>query len=332
MGRFIRIINDEAYIEDLKTNGLYKFIDKKILIAMRGLIKPRIICSYRSIKTDKEKGVGLGVCLNLDKISKDEYKLKLIDIINKLKQEGENEDLEYLIDDSLKLELKELKNLADKCGVKIPKGKVLFLSKTLDLMKKICKIRGEEICEKEVFIISEDGETTENLVIDLAHSTKFISLYSEDKAFTQRIENNTLAETGLPLHITSDANKCLNNFDFIINLKEDVDISILNKVNRKIIIDLSIGKCLSRCKKRSRTNNILIDDLFFENDKEIYSSESKHTFDSFLDTSLSSLFENTNTEIKRVRVGEKVVKLNSDLLNKKRQEQVSCLKKTPKCL
>lgn len=330
MCKFIRIINDESYIEDLTSQGLYKYIPRKILLGLQKHIKPRVLCRYKSRRLDKDQGIGVGLCLNQEEISLDEYKSMVIDIINSLKQEGENEDLEYLIDDSSKLGLEDLKDIEDKCKVKIPFNKGYFAANTLECLKKICLIKNEEICEKEVFILSEDTKITEDLVLDLALSTRFISLYSEDKVFLQKIEIEILKQTGLALHITSDLNKCLDSFDFIINLKEDLEPSMLNRLKQRVVVDLSKRKCLAGVKGRSKTKNLVIDDLCFLNDNDIFSVEADHPLDEFLDTGLSSLFKNTNMEIERVGVGQKKVKLDQALLNKKVQEQVSCFKKTPK--
>ena len=269
MCKFLRVINGEEYEDSLCEEGIYKHIPKRLLYTFQKNIKPRIICRYLSKCSQEEVGLGLGIFLNQDNISNDEYKSKLIETINNIKEQEGYKEIEFLLDDNKNLDIEDIQEIKELCSIKIPKGRDVFATNTVSCIEKICKYRGERISEQEVFILSDNTKVTEDLVNELAITTKFISLYSEDKDFAAKLEIDVFKRTGLALHISKDISEACEDFNFIINLSEDAKINISNLKRNKIVIDLSKSKCLNYSSSKVKNKAIIIDDLFFKNDNNI---------------------------------------------------------------
>lgn len=327
MSKFLKVLSDDEYLEYLTSRGIYKYIPKKILYIFSKHINPSLVCSYKSRRRTKEMGLGIGICINQDKLSEDEYKKRLIDAINNLKQ-IKNKDISYLIDEGFRIKLEDIKEFEKELNIEFPKGKKVFAQNLLFVLKKICKIKHEELSEKEVFIISDDTKVTEDLVNILAASTKFISIYSRDENLTNRLEKDLLEKTGLALNIATEIDRCAENFDFIINLKEDINLSMLSIKKNSIAFDLSNSKCLSTSISKASRKSIIIEDLLFTNDNDVYSDDEKYEFDSLLNTSLSGMLGNTQNNISKIQINGKALDIESgiNLANLEKQNQ-SCFKK-----
>ena len=98
--KFLRIINGEEYENFLCEEGVYKYIPKRLLYTFQKNIKPRIICRYLSKCSQEEVGLAVGIFLNQNNISNDEYKSKLIETINDIKVQEGYEEIEFLLDDN----------------------------------------------------------------------------------------------------------------------------------------------------------------------------------------------------------------------------------------
>lgn len=329
MYKFLKIINGKEYEDYLTCKGLYRYIPKKILKIFQGKIKARVICDYISKKQEVKVGLGVGIFLNDTDIQKDEYKHKIISTINNLKQQSQYRDIEYLVVDDLKLDAKDIKEIRQQCDVKVPEGKSLFASNVSRCLDEICKKRNQGMSEKEVFIISDNTKVTQDLVIELAFSSRLISIYSKDEQFSEKIQRDVLNKTGLSLNITQTLDICFDYFDFIINLGEDIDFN-LSKLNKnKVIIDVSVDKSLSIKSRKKTKGFILIDDMFFENDYNIYRSDGKDGFARLLNSSMCTLLSNSNDNMKKLQVYGKICSIE-DVINMDRfkKQITSCFKKT----
>lgn len=327
MGKFLKVLSGNDYLEFLTSRGIYKYIPKKILYRVSKHISPRVVCSYRSRRKDKEVGLGVGICINQENISKDDYKKRLIYAIDDLKLR-EEKDIRYLLDGEFKINREDIDELKEKLDIELPKGKKVFSKNLLSILKEICKIKNEELSEKEVFIISDDTKITEDLVNLLAISTRFISIYSKDENLTDRLEKDLLNKTGLALNVSTEIDRCCENFDFIINLNENINLNMLNVKRNSIVFDLSNSKCLSTSILKKTRKIILIEDLLFINDNDIYSDNGNGEFDSLLNTSLSDMLDNTNSKIGEIQINGKASDLEEgiNIANLEKQNQ-SCFKK-----
>lgn len=331
MCKFLRVISGEGYEDFLSEKGLYKYIPKKLLHALQKNIKPRIICRYMSRDSEEEIGLGVGIFLNQDNISKDEYKSKVIETINDIKQQDEYEGIEFLLDDNNKLNIEDIEEIKELYNIKIPEGRDVFAKNIPSCLEKICMCKNERISEKEVFILSDDTKVTEVLVNELALSSKFISIYSEDKDFAARLEKDIFKKTGLALHVSKDISEGYEDFNFIINLLEDAKTNISNLKRNKIVIDLSRSKCLTYSNPRVINKARVIDDLFFKNDNNIYSDSGKYEFDKYLNTAVHKLLCNNNKDVEKVRINNKTFSIEELVeLNKVKKQNESCFKKTYK--
>ena len=329
MYKFLRVINGEEYEDFLCEQGIYKYMPRRLLHTLQMNIKPRILCKYITQDLGEEIGIGVGVFINQDNISSDEYKSKLIDTINNIKEQEGYEGIEFLLDDNTKLDIDEIEEVKELCNIQIPQGREVFASNILNCLEKICKHRDEQISEKEVFILSDDTKVTEDLVNELASSTKFISIYSENNDFAAKLEVDVFKKTGLALHVRRDMSEGCEDFNFIINLSEDALINLSNLKKNKIVIDLSRSKCLAYNKYRGKSKAILIDDLFFKNDSKIYSESGKFEFDKYLNTATHKLFCENKNDIEKVQINNRICSVEQLVeLSKFKKQDESCFKKT----
>lgn len=302
MYRFLRVIIDSEYEEYLTTKTIYKYIPKKIFNVLKKCIKPRVICNYISRKEDVQVGTAIGMFLNKD---------KLIEKIKKLKNEQEYNDLKYLVVDNLCLNISELKEIEEKCNITVLEDKEEFANNIPACLDKICKIKKEELAQKEVFILSDDTKLTKDLVKSLALKAKFISIYSEEFNFSKKLEEEILANTGLALNISRDKKKSIDNFDFIINLNKDINMNEFNISRNKIIIDLNTKAYLT--KGAYNKKSILIHDLLFKRNDNVFSENGNCELDTHIGTSLVRLLGNENKKIEKIRINDKIYNIEEGL-------------------
>ncbi len=318
MQKFIRVIDGEEYEKYLNAKD-FKYLPQKLIKVFHNRVKPRVVCNYVS-KTDKKVvGYGVGIFLNQVDFSKECYKPKLIDTINHLKEQEEYKDIGYIAETNLKLDYEELKDLEKKCGVKSLSRKSTFVDHIDLCLKDISHFKKEGNSQKELFVISDDTKVTEQLLDNVAKNSQYIELLTDDLDFGKRLEKDMFNRYGLSLHATDDREKIPNNFDFIINLNEKPDFNISKIVKNKILIDLSEGKVLNRNTSRKTRRLVIIDDLFFKNEKNIDSENDIGRFYDLLNISMSSLlniYSETGKNAYRYsgisNVEEKVNQVNSN--------------------
>lgn len=321
MCKFVRIIDCEEYEEYLNIED-YKYIPKKLIHAFKKWVKPRVICKY-IYRSNEVVGYGVGVFLREDEILKDEYKKKIIDTINDLKDREEYKDIKYLLNENLKLDYDELKDVEEQCNVKMPSGKAIFAKHILSCLKEICKIKKEDMSQKEVFIIGEDTKITERLVDELAMVTKYIEVFTQDLEFGEKLEKDMFNKYGLSLHATKEIAKTYNNFDFTINLNEKPMIDISQMSKNRIIIDLSDSKALNRNSSNKTKRVIIIDDLYLKNDSYVNSESEIGEFGYSLNTSTSGLINSDSEKIQKIHLYNRVYSIEEmgDAFNLKKQSQ-----------
>lgn len=288
MKKFIRIIDGAEYEEYLNRED-YKYIPERLISAFRNLIKPRIVCNYISKTDEKTVGHGVGIFLKRMELSKEEYKSKVIDAINNFKDQEEYSDISYLVNENLNLDYEDLKDVTDQCNVKVVSGKSIFAENILSCLKDISTFKKESTLEKEVFIVSDDTKVTGQLIDDIAMTTKFIEVFTEDLEFGKRLEEDVFNKYGLSLHATKELDKIYNDFDFIINLSEEALVDVLRIPKNKILIDLSDKKLINKHYQGKNKRVVIIDDLFFKNENCVYSENGIGEFGGLLSTSTSSL-------------------------------------------
>lgn len=299
MKKFIRVIYGKEYEAHLKREN-YKYIPKRLIYAFRNLIKPRVVCNYISQEDESVVGYGVGIFLEQTELSKYEYKKRLIDTINNFKNQEEYSDIDYLVNENLKLDYCDIKDVAEQCDIEVASGKELFLENINSCLKDISIFKKEDTLEKEVFIVSDDTKMTERLVNDIAMTTKFIEVFTEDLEFGKKLEDDMLSRYGLSLHATKEIDKAYDDFDFIINLSEKslIDLSRIPKNN--ILIDLSDSKVLNGNYSNKTKRVVIVDEIFFKNEYYIYSESGIGEFDSLLSSSTSSLINSYSKGIKKI--------------------------------
>lgn len=323
MYKFVRIIDCEEYEEYLNCKD-YKYVPKIFIYAFRKWIKPRVICKYISQRDEEVVGYGVGVFLKEIDISKDEYKKRIIDTINKLKDQEEYKDVNYLLNENLKLDYDDISEIEKQCNVEIPSGKAIFAKNILSCLKEICEIKKENMSQKEVFIVSDNTIITEALIDELAITTKFIEVFTEDLEFGKRLEKDMFNKYGLSLHATKEIDKIYNNFDFIINLNEKPMMDISQVSKNKTIVDLSDGKILNRRPSNRTKRVIIIDDLYLKNDGSVYSENEVGELDDSLNTSTSSLINSNSENINKIQIYNKSYSLEKigDVFNLKKTREI----------
>lgn len=302
MYKFLRIIIDSEYEEYLTTKTIYRYVPKGIFNVLKKYIKPRFICNYISRQEDIEVGTCIGMFLE---------KNKLIEEINKLTDDEIHSSLKYLLVDNLPLSILELKEIEEKCNIRVLEDKAEFVKHIPSCLDKICKEKKEELEQKEVFILSDDTKITRDLVNSLALKAKFISIYSEELNFSCELEEEILSSTGLALNISKDIRKSIDNFDFIINLNKVIDMNEFNISRNKIIIDLNTKSYLIKDFYKKRT--ILIHDLLFKRDENIFSGNGNCELDTYIGTSLVNLLRNENRNIEKIRINSNIYSIKEGL-------------------
>ncbi|AFS79357.1 hypothetical protein Curi_c23620 [Gottschalkia acidurici 9a] len=305
MDKFLRIIGPNEY-ENYLRESIYKYIPRNILHTFQEKIKPRAVCNYIDEDTKETVGYGIGIFLDENKLTREEYVDRIINSIKILKEQDLYKNVEYLVMDNIKLGYDDIKRIQEKSNIKIPDAKSYFIENIIQLLSKICNAKNKDLQEQEILIISDDTNDTEDIVVDISSNIKYLTIYSHNEEFGKNLERIVLEDTGLSLHITKNIDKLMGNVDFIINLCEDVRIDIKKIKKYTVLIDISKNKVLSRDTEHDRKKIMLIDDLFFRNDRKIYSEVKDYDLNKELNTSLSKFFKNSNKDIVKLKIYDKI--------------------------
>lgn len=136
---------------------MLKHIPDKIFLLFYRRIKSRIVCDF--IKEDTACGSAAGVFVTYKNLSKSEYISQIINSINTIKTEG----TKCLITEKIHtLSQEDVKEIEDRCGLKILNGRNEIVAYTPYLLREICRLRKKLLNEKEIMIISDDTELTKS--------------------------------------------------------------------------------------------------------------------------------------------------------------------------
>ena len=309
-GEFVYIVAPALYRAYLE-KGFYKYIPKKLLTRYQQSIKPRKICEYIDRRDSEVKGYGIGVFISYENISKEDYISRITYGINFTKTD---DTTDIILDEAYKLNESEYNEIESQCGLKIFNGRIKIVDSITDCIKKICTIRKSELKEQEILIISDDTEDTKKIVLELSSEINFLTIIGNDKEHISELEKLVLLETGLSIHSTGNVNRTLSKFDFIIFMRDSMDVDI-NKIRKKtIVIDASPYKKISRLIANKRKDLLVINDFIFSNSDNIFSMPEGFNFGREVS---SHIFEALNCQYKKefikISVNNKKYSLNSAL-------------------
>lgn len=251
-----------------------KHIPDNIFLLFQKRIKPKIVCNIERDKGNTVCGYAAGIFITYKNLSKSEYLSRLISALNLIK----TEDAENLIIERMQtLSQEDIKEIEDKCGLKVLKGRSEIINCILYVLKEICKLRNQLLNDKEMLIISDDTILTEKLAIDSAKDLRFLTIMSKDMAFGEKLGKKVLIETGLSLQLIGKIDKGVQNFDIIINMVSDAKLDTYNIKRGTIIIDVSVGRILESINS-NRKDLIVITDLLFRNSGILKSNPETFSF------------------------------------------------------
>lgn len=311
MKKFFRIIDSEKYGDYIKEE-VYRYIPKKLLYIFEKNIKPRVLCNYTEKDTERVVGYGVGIFLDENSIERKEYINRMVYALNLLKKEEMYEDVKYLSIDSLDLNEEEKDFIKANADIDILEGNDILLKKISKLLEIICKNNNRDIREQEILIISDDSNEAKYVMMTISTVAKFLTVYSSNENFTKGLEENILNETGLSLGVIRDIHEKMHTFDFIINLKE-YGLPMLERIKKNsIVIDASKNNAFKESYS-GRKNRVIITDIFFRNDKKVLADRNGCDFDKFLDSSTSLLLNNTNKDIEKMRIYDKIYSISESI-------------------
>ncbi len=257
--------------------GTLKYIPENIFLLFQKKIKPRIVCSFEENKESIIRGYAAGIFTTYKNISKTEYITRLTDAINLLK----TEDVKKLIIERIHtLSQEDIKEIEDKCGLKVLDGRSEIVEYIPYILKEIFCLRNQLLNEKEILIVSDDTFLTEKVAIGIAKDLSFLTIMSKDTSFSEKLGKEILNKTGLSLQSITKLDKIVQKFDVIINMASDVLLDSHNIKRRAIIIDTSLGRKLEFINS-NRKDLLIITDLIFNNRRilksnpEVFSYEEK---------------------------------------------------------
>lgn len=304
MNKFLKFISPDKY-EDYLRKGVYKYVPRRIIYKFQQKINPKIICNYIRKDINQIIGYGVGAFVNKDILTRDQYVDRIIQTICMLKEQEEYKNLKHLYIDNLGLVYDEIDIIKRSTSIDVADGKQYFLDSLIKLIEEICKVKGKNIQDQEILILSDDTEDTKDISIKISSIIKFLTIYSHDNKFSEDLEQRILKKTGLSPNIIKNKDKLIEKFDFIINIPVDTDIN-LNKLKRTAtVIDTSKNKVISNNYSK-RKNILIIDDVLFKNDGSIVCDVKEYELDKEISTSTSKLFGNTNKDIVKIKIYDKI--------------------------
>lgn len=259
-GNLIYVLEPDAYKTYLK-KGVLKHIPDSIFLLLKRRIKPKIVCNIEGNKDNTLYGYAVGVFITYKDLSKTEYLAQLINALNSIKTE---ETKSLIIERIHTLLLEDIKEIEDKCGLKVLDGRSEIVSHIPYVLKEICRLRNQLLNEKEILIISDDTVLTEKLAISIAKELRFLTVKSNEEVYLEKLEREVLIETGLSLQSIGKLDRTVQNFDIIINMSSDINLDTYNIKKSAIIIDISIGRRLQALNS-NRKDLVILTDLLFKN-------------------------------------------------------------------
>lgn len=220
-------------------------------------------------------GNAVGVFVTYKNLSESEYISRLINGINLVK----TEDTEYLITEKIHtISQEDIKNIEDKCGLKVLDGRGEIADRVPYILREICKLRRQQLNEKEILIISDNTALTEKLTLNIAKELRFLSIMSKDMTFIDKLEKEVLIETGLSLQSVGKLDRAVQKFDIIISMDSDARLDTSNIKRNAIIIDISIGR-IHKTINSNRKDLLIITDLLFRNNGILKSNIEAFSFE-----------------------------------------------------
>ncbi len=244
-------------------------------------------------------GNAVGVFVTYKNLSESEYISRLINGINLVK----TEDTEYLITEKIHtISQEDIKNIEDKCGLKVLDGRGEIADRVPYILREICKLRRQQLNEKEILIISDNTALTEKLTLNIAKELRFLSIMSKDMTFIDKLEKEVLIETGLSLQSVGKLDRVVQKFDIIISMDSDARLDTSNIKRHAIIIDISIGR-IHKTINSNRKDLLIITDLLFRNNGILKSNIEAFSFE---DKIPSYIYEGMKISDSIVPVGVRV--------------------------
>lgn len=253
---------------------MLKHIPDKIFLLFHKKIKARIVCNFIK-EGDITCGYAAGVFVTYRNLSNSEYISKIIKSIDTIK----TEDTKSLIIEKIhSLSLDDIKEIEDRCGLKVLNGRSEIVAYTPYLLREICKLRKKQLNEREILIISDDTALTKELTVNISRDLRFLTILSKDMTFLEKLEKEVLNETGLSLQTIGKLDRVVQNFDIIINMTADISLDTRYIRRNAIIIDISVGRVLKNISS-NRKDLIVITDLLFKNDSILKSNPEVFSLD-----------------------------------------------------
>ncbi|MGO3169011.1 hypothetical protein [Senegalia sp. (in: firmicutes)] len=251
MNKFIYILNQDRYIEELKEEKLKKYIPN-ILLKKFDILKEAKILSEIEYK-DNTIGYNIGLS-TMKNISEE----KLIEKLEKvIKKDLYSENISSIIfqgDYNHYLENKLLEKMILKPN---DYSKEVKLKTIPFVIKKIVKNFYKAQEEIELLIIYDQKNDLKKLIEKIPFKIKNIYIYKENKNKSLEVSQEILQNTGLSLGIIKNIDN-IKRFDIIINFKNNINF-IKNMKEKSMVFNI-YNNLYYNIKKP-----IVIDDFIFSN-------------------------------------------------------------------
>lgn len=307
MNKFIYILKAEDYKSYLE-KGLFRILPQMMKLKLNVKIKPRIICEYTL--NDNVVGYGVGIVFSEYNITNEIYIDKIINSIENLNLNDVNtisiNNLDLLTD----YDIANIKRLGK---INILSGKNIMKKATLIILKEILEIVKINLSEQEILIVSDDTNSTSNLIFELAKEAKYLTIFSEDRSFTKKIKNDILLKTGLAIHNTNDLRKTNKKYNIIINFKDNIHISNSSINRRTIIYDSSKTKKISKHLWKHRRDLFIISDILFKRPKYLKAEPKEYQLNSYITSGLYEFIvgdEKFDSDLLKVNINNNLFTLN----------------------
>lgn len=246
--------------------GLLKYIPKKY----RPKIRPKLLTLIKN-KEGKVVGKAIGIFSSYEGISADNF----IDVVIKGIEKFREEETQKIIFEDLRfLDQYSIKIIEEKTKLKIINGEKVMAEVIPIVLKELFLEIGEKSTGFEVLLIANDKEYIRPLLKELSKIIRFITVYAEDHKKIEKVKEEILLETGLSIYCTKNIDKTLRNYYIIINLNNNIRLSVDKLKDKCIIFNFTNKYNISKEIRLKNKDCIVINDFLFRNNNLFFQDES----------------------------------------------------------
>lgn len=257
---FLYIVKEEKYYRHYR-RGLNKIIPE-IFVPVS---KPKILDHVYDLNEQRIGIVG-GIFLKKSNIYKEELIERLVMGIESIKLE----DTHSLILEELYLFNKDdIEFIENRTGLQVIEGIDVIVAFVGRVLEDIYRILEDDLRNKEVLIIGNYGDLTQNIIKAICTKVRFVTLIGDYNNDIEDLIIEVLEKTGLSIFYSKSIEKILPNYSIIINLDENPDIDI-SKIRKQVIMfDLSTKGAMNKLMMNGKGPKAIEDFIFQLNQENI---------------------------------------------------------------